>query len=55
MTKKDETRERLIAEAADAQGLGDRERVRELLEQLAALDKPQKATAPKRTETRKKD
>lgn len=54
MTAKDDKREQLKAQAAEAQGLGDRERVRDLLTQLAALDAPEKAVAPKRTETRKK-
>jgi hypothetical protein len=53
MTTKDDRRERLIAEAREAQGLGDREKTRELLEQLAELDKPEKAVPAKSTETRR--
>lgn len=53
MTSKDEQREALKAEAADAQGRGDRGRVLELLTDLAALDKPERAVQPKVTETRK--
>lgn len=51
---KEEKRKALLHEAAEAQGFGDREKVRELLTQLAELDKPERAVKPKRTETRKK-
>lgn len=53
MSSKDEARQSLIGAAADAQGRGDREAVRELLSALADLDKPEKAVQKKRTETRK--
>ena len=54
MTSKDDRRAKLIAQAQDAQGLGDREKVRELLTEIAELDKPERAVAAKRTETRTK-
>jgi len=54
MTAKDDKREALQAEAADAQGRGDRDEVLRLLTELQKLDKPEKAVAPKKAETRKK-
>lgn len=54
MTSKDDKRAELKAAAEDAQGRGDREEVRRLLTELAALDKPEKAVQAKKTETRKK-
>lgn len=51
---KDQRREELKAAAAEAQGLGDRERVMELLTELAELDKPERAVPKKRTEKRKR-
>lgn len=53
-TSKDQRREELKAQAADAQGRGDRERVMELLTELAELDKPERAVPKKRTEKRAK-
>jgi len=54
MTGKDEKREALKADYADALGRGDRDRALEALTALAELDKPEKAVRPKKTETRKK-
>lgn len=51
---KEQRREELKAQAADAQGRGDRDEVMRLLTELAELDKPERAVPKKRTETRKK-
>lgn len=51
---KQEKRTALVAEARDAAGLGDHDRVAELNAQIAALDKPERAVKPRKaTEKRK--
>jgi hypothetical protein len=53
MSKQDKAAE-LKAQAEDAQGRGDRDEVRRLLTELAKLNRPERAVAPKKTETRKR-